>query len=126
MPYIFIAIVITVVPLAPACMYFLAGQKDMTPLRRALQVPQLLFLSAFLVTGVVAVRYLADQALQEPARALYLQGAPRVKLALSNDARSDNLCARERRNSFSGRCCSCGKSTSTRSCSRHSWYSLLQ
>lgn len=59
MPYIFISIVITVVPLAPACAYFLAGQKDLTPMRRALQVPQMLFLLAFLFTGVLAVRAVA-------------------------------------------------------------------
>jgi hypothetical protein len=54
--HIFMLVVLTVVPVLPACIYFLRFQEDMAAYQRALQVPQLIFLLASLVFGCSAVR----------------------------------------------------------------------
>ena len=55
-PFIFISVVLTILPLLPACVYFLVAQEDITPQQRALQVPQLILVLASIVFGMSAVR----------------------------------------------------------------------
>lgn len=55
-PFVFIFLLLTAVPLTPVAIYMLAAQAEITPLQRALQAPQLLFLAISLYAGIAAVR----------------------------------------------------------------------
>jgi hypothetical protein len=49
-------VLLSIVPMLPACIYLFAPQTHVTPHQRALQVPQLIFLLASIGHGIHAVR----------------------------------------------------------------------
>jgi hypothetical protein len=55
-PYVFVMVVLTLVPTLPACIYFLGFQQDITAEQQALQIPMLVLVLACIYFGCAAVR----------------------------------------------------------------------